>query len=296
MNTDTQEILLLVGLPGSGKSFFANDLIDRKPEYKRINKDDIRYVLGAFEWTTQIEEIVIEEERSLGISWLNKGFSLVVDDTNFSPKHKEYWENVSKERGIVFREKFIDTPLEVCIKRDAIRIKPIGETIIRSLYDRYIKGSDIKYDKRYILKQDTTLTPCCLVDCDGTLALINGRNPFDDTQLSTDKVNEPVRDIVNNKYTDYAQAKGEIFIVSGRPEYLREPTEKWLKDNNIYYNKLFLKQDEDKRKDSIIKEEIYNQHIKDKYYVEWILEDKKSVIDKYRELGLLCLQVYNTEI
>ena len=37
-----QEILFLRGLPASGKTSFALQHIENNPNYKRINKDDIR--------------------------------------------------------------------------------------------------------------------------------------------------------------------------------------------------------------------------------------------------------------
>ena len=49
----------------------------------------------------------------------------------------------------------------------------------------------------------------------------------------------------------------------------------------------------DTRKDSIVKKELYEKHIKNKYYVSFWLDDRNQVVDMVRkELGLLCLQVY----
>ena len=293
---DKQEILFLSGLPGAGKSHMAKSLVSSNPDYKRVNKDDIRKQLGVFEWSIDVEEIVLDTEREYGNTWLDYGFSLIVDDTNFSNRHKEYWMDVAKDRKITFVEKFINTPLEVCIERDSKRVNPVGKEVITSMYNKYIKGKDLITDDRFILEQNKNLTPCCIVDIDGTLALINNRNPFDDTKIHTDRVNTPVKRMVNKKYDEYAEKDGEVLIVSGRPECLRDQTEKWLLDNGVFYSKLFLKQNEDKRKDYIIKQEIYESEIKDKYFVEFILEDKQSVVNMYRELGLLCLQVYNTNV
>ena len=45
------------------------------------------------------------------------------------------------------------------------------------------------------------------------------------------------------------------------------------------------------KKDSIVKKEIFDEYIKDKYYVEFILDDRNQVVDMWREMGLTCLQV-----
>ncbi|MFN8577784.1 MAG: hypothetical protein U0354_13080 [Candidatus Sericytochromatia bacterium] len=47
----------------------------------------------------------------------------------------------------------------------------------------------------------------------------------------------------------------------------------------------------DMRKDSIVKKKFLLTHIKDKYYIEFILDDRIQVVDMWRELGLTCLQV-----
>lgn len=47
----------------------------------------------------------------------------------------------------------------------------------------------------------------------------------------------------------------------------------------------------DTRNDAVIKEEIYQAEIAGKYNVEFVLDDRDRVVDKWRELGLKCLQV-----
>ena len=47
----------------------------------------------------------------------------------------------------------------------------------------------------------------------------------------------------------------------------------------------------DTRKDSIIKKEIYDAHIKDKYYIELVLDDRDQVVRLWRSLGLPTFQV-----
>jgi hypothetical protein len=48
----------------------------------------------------------------------------------------------------------------------------------------------------------------------------------------------------------------------------------------------------DNRCDSIVKEEIYNDYIKDKYNVLAVFDDRDRVCDMWRRIGLLCLQVW----
>lgn len=47
----------------------------------------------------------------------------------------------------------------------------------------------------------------------------------------------------------------------------------------------------DSRKDSVVKEEMYNEHIKYKYNVKAIYDDRQQVVDMWRDLGLTVFQV-----
>jgi hypothetical protein len=47
----------------------------------------------------------------------------------------------------------------------------------------------------------------------------------------------------------------------------------------------------DYRKDSLIKEEIYVNNIKNKYNVIAVYDDRDQVVKKWRELGIKCFQV-----
>jgi hypothetical protein len=47
----------------------------------------------------------------------------------------------------------------------------------------------------------------------------------------------------------------------------------------------------DSRKDSIVKQELYEKHIEPSYDVFVVLDDRNQVVDMWRSLGLVCLQV-----
>lgn len=53
-----------------------------------------------------------------------------------------------------------------------------------------------------------------------------------------------------------------IVLVSGRPDDYRSATEKWLKEHCIPYKELYMRHSGDFRPDDIVKQEIYNNHLK----------------------------------
>lgn len=126
-----------------------------------------------------------------------------------------------------------------------------------------------------------------IVDIDGTLALKGHRSPFDWMRVGEDSVNEPIKWLVRSFKPNVA-----IIIFSGRDSICRDITEKWLGENGIPWNALYMRPEGDMRKDSIVKKELYDQYVKDNYEVIFVLDDRNQVVDMWRnELGLTCLQV-----
>ena len=142
-----QEIILLKGLPASGKSTWAKDFVKHHPEYVRVNKDDIRELYGNPKFSKSTERIVLDTEKFLGRNALDLGKSLIVDDTNFNPKHSQFWKLVALTRDIEYSEINFDTPLEECIKRDSERQKSVGKHVIMQMYKNYIENDKIENNK-----------------------------------------------------------------------------------------------------------------------------------------------------
>jgi hypothetical protein len=137
--------------------------------------------------------------------------------------------------------------------------------------------------------QNSDLPKAIICDLDGTLCLMNGRNPFDASKCDADLLNEPVANVLRN----YKQLGYAILLVSGREDRFREPTLRFLERHAITFDDLLMRKAKDNRKDAIIKTEIYNEFIKDKYFVEFVMDDRNQVVDMWRkDLKLPCFQVY----
>lgn len=85
-----------------------------------------------------------------------------------------------------------------------------------------------------------------------------------------------------------------FFFVTGRPSYVEPQTELWLKNNlpaSIWSNaNLFTRPDKFEGETPFFKQHVYDNHIKDKYRVLFVLDDDQKVVDMYRSLGLTTLQ------
>ena len=128
-----------------------------------------------------------------------------------------------------------------------------------------------------------------LCDIDGTLALRGDRAPHDHDSSMEDAVNWPVV-----KVCDAFHAAGlGVVLISGREEKYRPVTEYWLGTHGLlkYRLTLIMRAEKDSRADEIVKRELYQQQIMNRYQVMAVLDDRNKVVKMWRELGLLCLQV-----
>ncbi len=130
-----RKITILVGLPGSGKSTWAKEQVNSSEgKIKRVNKDDLRTMLGQEKYSKGNENLVLALRDEVIQVALTYGYDVVVDDTNLHPKHinriTELWGDHCE---IEIRE--FDTPIEVCIERDFYRSGKahVGEAVIRRM-------------------------------------------------------------------------------------------------------------------------------------------------------------------
>lgn len=280
------KVLILKGLPASGKTTWAK----KQKGWKRINKDDLREMLDNGEWTPDNEEFVLKVRDKIITECMMSGHNVIVDDTNFSQKHisriselvvlqNAFAEDINNYYQM--GQKFFDTDVDLCIKRDRQRAKPVGHKVIRDMYKKYLK----KNEKPYKPKENTPRAIIC--DLDGTLAILNGRNPYDAKGCSADGINEKVAAFL--QYLD--QDNYCIIFVSGRFNTHEAETKEWLKGTGLNYERLFMRQEGDQRKDAIVKREIFDNYIRDLYDVRLVLDDRNQVVDMWRDLGLTCWQV-----
>lgn len=285
-----RKVILMKGLPGSGKSTLAKKIIAENPEtYKRINRDDLRAMFDNGITSQSNEKFVKKVRDLLIVKSLEEGKSIIIDDTNLSDTNLKRVSQLVNEYNTKFNEKVevevieVNTDLAVCIERDALREKPVGEKVIKKMHRQFFKDSPEYCD------QNPELPKAIICDLDGTLALMNGRNPFDASKCDEDEINNPVANVLRN----YKKLGYEILLVSGREDRYKDPTLRFLEKHQIEYDELIMRKTQDSRKDSIIKTEIYNEFIKDKYFVEFVLDDRNQVVDTWRnDLKLPCFQVY----
>lgn len=142
-----KEILILIGISGSGKTTYAKELCSSNPSFLRINRDDIRKVLvgdlhGYYQRLdlNKIEEqvTILETKIFLSITALDK--NVVIDNTNLSEKYINRWRELASDFGMEVKLQFFDMELteaqQRVYKRDFMGLSYLNKLEVTKYIDK----------------------------------------------------------------------------------------------------------------------------------------------------------------
>jgi predicted kinase len=274
------------GLPGSGKTTRAKEISashDPRRPIKRVNRDELRLMLDNGKHSKGREEFVKFVEETIIHESLVNSIDIIVDDTNLA-EGTINWLKVlavnAKAQSVIVDLTAVSP--EECIRRDLLRTNSVGSKVIWRMYHQFLR----KLIDPPIENLD--LPQAIICDIDGTLALHN-RDPYNFETLDTDVPNPPIERIL--RWANDRINGPKVLLVTGRDARFREATERWLDEHGIAYDGLFMRGASDQRRDDIIKQEIYEQHIKNCYRIFCVFDDRDRVVAFWRSLGVTCLQV-----
>ncbi|MBC3786490.1 AAA family ATPase [Spirosoma utsteinense] len=307
-----KKVLILSGLSGSGKSTFARQFCIDNANWLRVNRDDLRRSLLPVSlseyWQTwsereknRIETLVSELQKTAILEGLARNWNVLIDNTNLKQSYFTEFRQMLSDKfdEVEISYQLLDVPVAECIQRDKYRNDLVGEEVIRQQAEQLaVLKKNVTFRPEVLTRpdvfqrhQDASLPRCILVDIDGTVADKGDRSPFAWHRVSEDTPRWPIIRLVQAMRTSgYA-----IVFFSGRDAVCRPETTAWLSE---YFGwaatdfALFMRPKNDNRKDSIVKAELFDQHIAGRYYVEVVVDDRQQVVDMWRRtIGLTCIQV-----
>lgn len=284
---------LTVGVSASGKTTWANEQLKNDQlngiNTININRDDIRFnhVLPGSDWTTykftkarenEVSEIAIQQFNDA----VAMNYNIIVSDTNLNPTVRDAWINRASEAGYEVIIKEFTITLEEAWKRDAARGNGVGQT---KIYQQYKQWQEYIGVKKYV--------PCeykpkaIIVDVDGTIANRVGRNPFEWEKVGQDSPRTFIIELIRN-YLKYYKTHNLVFL-SGRDSVCRQETIDWIAEHfNLPKNgvEIYMRAEGDMRKDTVIKEELFWEHIEPTYNVISAFDDRPCIVRLWHTLGI----------
>lgn len=293
-----KKMILTIGVSASGKTTWAEQFVRDRKElgdlWVNINRDDIRSIIFAektgkneddftwAEWNKGWEKPATSRWKDAiktAMKWYD---NIIISDTNLNPSIRDMLGNMAREKGFDVENKHFPIEFDVAVKRDLARKNPVGAMVIASQMKMYWE----QFSEKYV--PDTSLPKAVLVDIDGTVAHANNRGIYDSTLVHTDTPDRFVISVVRG-----LKDQGfKIIFLSGREDKCRDVTAEWLEVNlGFKPDVLAMRTTGDMRRDSIVKKEIFNQYIRNFYWVEGVIDDRPQVImECWGPLGIQVLK------
>lgn len=133
MNRPT--LILLVGVPGSGKTTYAKKYIEKKSAV-HLSSDTIRKELYGDESIQGNPAEVFSLMQKRAVESLNEGHDVLYDATNVTRKDRASIIGICPKFAKI-EAHIIWAPIETCIERDSVRERTVGKAVIDKMLKRF---------------------------------------------------------------------------------------------------------------------------------------------------------------
>jgi predicted kinase len=281
------KLIVKRGLPGSGKSTSAREMVSKDGNTARINFDDLRAMLFNGKWSRQREKAVNTLCGLMIQALAAMNLNVIIDNTNLTQRHVDSYKAIAKQESLEFVEEIHPMNIEGCVFHDRLR-EPGKGRVGRAVIERLaISSGWFKFlpDERI-----------WIFDVDGTLA--------DSSHRAQAFLNIPSGDegVLRNEWDKFFAASADdnpieavqkwaqevyrsgdtVVICSGRSDDYCDVTTEWLDKHKIPFHHILMRRRGDKREDYIVKNELLN--ILPKQQIVAIVDDRQQVIDMWRRV------------
>ena len=130
------KLILLVGIPGSGKTHYAKNYLALQSKTVHLSSDAIRAELYGDESVQGNPAEVFGLMQQRAVEALNNGNDVLYDATNITRKDRSGIIGVCPKFAKI-ECYVIWAPIEVCIERDAVRDRTVGKEVIDRMLKRF---------------------------------------------------------------------------------------------------------------------------------------------------------------
>ena len=137
-------LIYITGLPGSGKSTIAKNLLEllasEKIEAVYLRLDEIRKeIVSEPQYTEEERERVYQGYAKRGLELIREGKNVILDATT----HRKKWRDLVRAQAENFLEVYIKCDLNTCVKRESERKEGlVMADIYRKALERKRTGKD----------------------------------------------------------------------------------------------------------------------------------------------------------
>lgn len=144
------KVVILRGIPGSGKSTVAMRWLKEGPKRARINRDDLRMM--AFGKEFGVDEVAITAlEHSALNSLLSIGYDVIIDSCNVTFSYVRVFAKIAARYGAEVEIRLIDVDLDVAQGQNIGRYlaggRKVPPEVITSMYENLQANKHLTLDE-----------------------------------------------------------------------------------------------------------------------------------------------------
>ncbi len=158
-------LICLAGLPSSGKSTFAQMLKEKFEKTFRIFKvliidpDKIRNKISPGKFDFNKEQVVRIKNLDVIRTALKNQFIVISDDLNYFSSMRHDLKKIADNLGFKYFIVHITTPLDVCLKWNKKRGRPIPNKVIKRISNKFDNFNKYYWDYPIIRYDHTKFQP-----------------------------------------------------------------------------------------------------------------------------------------
>ena len=156
-NSKISVLILLIGLPASGKSILAEKLKnDLKVKHNLrnihiIDTDIIRSRLFGADFSHINEKFTLEEKNNEVLEKLNPGNIIIVDDLHYLTSIRHHFYEMCQKKGAIYIPIYLSTPVLQCKKWNKLRGLPVPQKVIDEVERKFdIPGKKYLWDRTHL--------------------------------------------------------------------------------------------------------------------------------------------------
>lgn len=132
----TKKIIILQGVPASGKSTYAKKLHEENQNYVIVSRDNIRRARGNY-WIPEQEDYITDIEVFCVEAALRRNLIPIIDATNLNEKFLSNWKSIADTYGADIEYIKFEIEFEEALNRDKNREYPVGKEVLIRFFKNY---------------------------------------------------------------------------------------------------------------------------------------------------------------
>lgn len=285
--------------------------------YTQINRDNIRKRVAVESglisteddfswdiWKWKLEDRVTEIQRALIDTAKALKHGIIISDTNLNFDRLVTMAKSFEDSGYTVHFVIMNTTFDIALKYDNARSNGVGAFVLRDQWAKFrafmSKANESEWFKDRLALTSIPHFPkhtkspdkrdIIMFDIDGTVSHMGDRRPFEWDRVSEDTPDDLLITLIGM----YLRSPDHrVVFLSGRDGVCREDTLTWIETHipNAQFTpdgnaELFMRAPNDTRKDTIVKQEMFFDHIEPRYNVVAVFDDRPSVVRMWHDIGL----------